>query len=397
MYSYKDILNKLKILDITRDILIKYNRISKIPYHNFSYQHNKIKKSLTKELNNVLNLSSEYELWLYVKKFEKEFAKYCGTKYAIGTSSGTAALQFSLLALNIKERDEVITVPNSYIATALSISNTGAKPVFVDINPDTYNIDVCKIEEKITDKTKAILPVHLYGQSVDLDSINKIAKKYNLKVIEDACQACGGRYKNKRLGSVCDIGCFSFYTSKNLGGLGNGGMVVSNDKMIIEKIRQLKNPESNDRFLTKSKRTPAYLDAIQVAVLKAKLPFLEEHIKLKQNNAKLYNEFLRGRCIILPKEEDYSSHSYYSYVIQTKKRDKLKKYLSRRNIETRIEYKIPIHLTRAYEYLGHKLGDFPLTEKISKQILSLPIGIHLFTKDIHYISKNIKKFIRKYG
>jgi len=395
MHSYKDILNKLKILDIARDIRIKYNRIIKIQYHSFSYQHNQIKDNLIKELNNVLNLSSEYELWLYVKKFEKEFAKYCGTNYAIGTSSGTTALQFSLLSLNIGERDEVITVPNSYIATALSISNTGAKPIFVDINPDTYNIDVDKIEEKITDKTKAILPVHLYGQSANLDPINKIAKKYNLKVIEDACQACGGGYKNKRLGSVGDAGCFSFYISKNLGGLGNGGIVVSNDKRTIEKIPKLKNPESNDRFLIKSKRTPAYLDAIQVAFLNAKLPFLEEHIKLKRNNAKLYNEFLRDADIILPKEEGSIKPSYYSYVIQTKKRDKLKKYLNRKGVETLIEYKTPIHLTKTYDYLGHNLGDFPITEKINNQILSLPIGIHVSIKDISHISKNINNFIRK--
>jgi len=397
MHSYKDILNKLKILDFARDIRIKYNRISKMPFYDFEYNNYQIRNELVKELNNALNLSNEYEMLLYINKFEQEFAKYCSVKYSTGTSSGTAALQFSLLALNIGEGDEVITVPNSYIATALSISNTGAKPVFVDIDPITYNIDVNKIEEKITDKTKAIVPVHLYGQSTNLDPVNKIAERHNLKIIEDACQACGGEYKNKKVGSYCDVGCFSFHSSKILGGPGSGGIAVSNNPEIIENIRQLQNPESNDEDLSKIKRTPAYLDPLQTTFLKARLLFLEMHIKQKRKNAKLYNELLRNVDIVLPKEENYATHSYYSYVIQTENRDKLKKYLDTRGIETRIEYKTPLHLTKTYQYLGNISGDFPITEKTCKRILSLPIGIHLSTKDIGYISRNIKNFIRKNG
>ncbi|MFH1641572.1 MAG: DegT/DnrJ/EryC1/StrS family aminotransferase [Nanoarchaeota archaeon] len=396
MKTLKKHLDKIQISDLLRGIYIKYNRTKRVMYHDFRYIHYKIRNKLTHELNHVLNLATEYELWNYVNKFEREFANLCGTRYATSTSSGTAALQFSLLAFGAGKGHEVITVGNSYIATALSISNTGAKPVFIDINPYNYNIDVNKIEEKITDKTKAIIPVHLYGQSADLDSIKKVAKKHNLKVVEDACQACGGRYKNKQVGSFGDTGCFSFYTSKNLSGLGNGGMIVSNDRKIVEKIKQLKNPESDDESLIKSKRTPAYLDAIQAAFLKAKLPFLEKSLKLKRTNAMLYNEFLKDESIVLPNEENFADHSYYSYVIRTKKRDQLQKYLSRKGVETQIEYKTPIHLTRTFSYLGYKLGDLPNTEKISKEILSLPIGIHISTEDIAYICKNIKSFIRKH-
>src|SRR3989344_5920087 len=282
-----------------------------------------------------------------VESFENEFAQYCGVKYGIGVDSGTSALSLALRALNIKEGDEVITVPNTFIATTLAISSVGANVKFVDIDPVTYNMDVNKLRNAINEKTKAIMPVHLFGQSADMDAILKIARKNNLKVIEDACQAHGAEYKGKKAGSIGNVACFSFYPGKNLGAYADGGALVTNDEELNEKRR---------------------------------------------NNAQLYNEFLKESNVETPIEKTGCKHIYHLYVVRSKKRDKLVESLGRKGISTGIHYPVPIHLQKAYEELNLKKGSFPITEKCSDEILSLPMFAELSEEEIKYIAEKIKEF-----
>ncbi len=365
-----------------------------ISFNNYDRQHLEIRERLNNELNRILNFRSDYEFWFYEKKFERDFAKFCGKNFGAGVASGTAALQLALLAAGIKDGDEVITVPYTYIATTLAISNIGAKPVFVDIDSKTYTIDVNKIEDAITEKTKAILPVHLYGHTCNMDEIVKIAKKYGLKIIEDCAQAHGSKYKNKKV-PVGDIGCFSLHTSKILGGLGNGGMIVTNNREIKRRVEILKDPTANEVLVRLSKRTPCELDAIQIAFLKAKLPFLEKWIKKKREIAQIYNEELEGTRIITPTEDKNAKHSYFRYVIRLDKRDKLQKFLFRHGVETRAEYDLLLHLTKTFKYLGYINGDFPVAEKCSKEVLSLPINPFLKEEEIKKITKLVKIFDKK--
>lgn len=387
--------NDSAILNLMISSYNHYNKKRNTTFRHYNRYHQEIIKPLIQELSILLNFCTDFELWSYTKKFERKFAKLCNTKFSIGTHSGTAALQLSLAALGIGKNDEVITVPNTYIATALAISNTGAKPVFVDVDEETFNIDVDKIEEAITDRTKAIMPVHLYGQMADMNPILRLAKKYDLKVIEDACQAFGAKYYNKKAGSLGHVGCFSFFTGKNLGGLGNGGAIVSNNKPFIKSVRILRDPESNDYRLINSGRTPCYLDAIQAAFLTAKLEYVHKWIQLKREKANLYNELLQDTNIYLPKENKKIQSTYYSYVIRLKERDKFKKFLDKNHIETQIEYPMPIHMTKTFEYLGYKEGDFQTTEKLNKEILSLPISPFLKNEEIEKITLSIKKFYKK--
>ncbi|MDP2926336.1 MAG: DegT/DnrJ/EryC1/StrS family aminotransferase, partial [Nanoarchaeota archaeon] len=373
----------------------QYNKKRNTTFRHYNRHHQEIITPLIRELSIILNFCTDFEFWSYTKKFERKFAKLCNTNFSVGTHSGTAALQLSLAALGIGKNDEVITVPNTYIATALAISNTGAKPVFVDVDEETFNIDVGKIEEAITDRTKAIMPVHLYGQMADMNPILRLAKKHDLKVIEDACQAFGAKYYNKKSGSLGHVGCFSFFTGKNLGGLGNGGAIVSNNKLFIKDIRILRDPESNDYRLINSRRTPCYLDALQVAFLTAKLERIKDWIRLRREKAKLYTELLGGYDLILPSEGKNMKHSYYSYVIRCKQRDKLRKFLFKHRIETQVEYNLPIHLTKTFNDLNYSPGDFPVTEKLNKEVLSLPISPFLRNDEIEQIALNIKKFYKK--
>lgn len=389
IYSTYDI----RLLDFIRYIFIKTQKMM-ISYNNYDKLHDEIRKILNAELNKILDFRNDYEFWFYERKFEKKFAEYCGNRYAVGTASGTAALQFALISLGIGMGDEVITVPNTYIATALSISNTGARPVFVDINPEKYTIDVSKIEDAITERTKAIMPVHLYGQICNMKEIMKLAKKYNLKIIEDCAQAHGGKFKNKIV-PVTGLGCFSFHTNKILGGLGNGGIAVTDDKKLKGKIEILRDPEINDFDVRLSKRTPCYLDAIQIAFLKSRLVFLNRWIELRRKNTYLYNEMLEDSDVVIPVEEKNTKHVYYSYVIRSKRRDKLRKFLLMHGIDTRVEYSIPIHLTKTFQDLKYKKGDFPVTEKCSNEIISLPINPFLKEEEILRIAKLVKFFLTK--
>ncbi len=365
-----------------------------IPFVNLKKQYYSIKDQIDKAIKEVLE-GGWFILGQNVNEFEKEFASYCGVKFGVGVGSGTEALHLALLAYGIGQGDEVITVPNTAVPTICAISSANAKPVFVDIEPDTYSIDVSKIEEKITHKTKAILPVHLYGHPADMDPIMEIAKKYSLKVIEDASHAHGAEYKSKKVGSIGNIGCFSFYPTKNLGAYGDGGIVITNDEKIAETIRLLRNygQIKRDRYLIKG--YDSRLDEIQATILRVKLKKLDRWNELRRRNAKVYSQLLDKDQLNLPLEKDYAKHSYYLYVIRYKFRDKLQRFLKSKGIETLIHYPIPVYLQKAYKDLGYKRGDFPVAEKCASEIISLPIDSTLKEHQIETVAKTINGFVQR--
>ena len=369
-----------------------------------SAQYNSIKKEIDTAVKKVLE-STVFIGGKEVEEFEKEMAEFCVIKHAIGVNSGTDALFLSLKALNIGPGDEVITAPFTFIATAGVIANCGAKPVFADINPETFNIDSSKIEEKITEKTKAILPVHLFGQMADMDEIMSIARKRNLFVVEDAAQAIGAEYSSagspqakRKAGTIGDFGCFSFFPSKNLGAYGDGGMVVTDNDEFAEKIRLLKNHGSSpkEKYLNLIIGTNSRLDAIQAAILRVKLKYLSKWSKGRAEKASYYNGKLEGiGDIITPIIASDRNHIFHQYTIKTKSRDELQRYLKEKEIPTMIYYPLPLHLQPAFEYLNYKSGDFLESEKAAKEVLSLPIYPELSKIEQNLIIKKIKEFFKK--
>jgi dTDP-4-amino-4,6-dideoxygalactose transaminase len=367
-----------------------------VPFFDSKQHYRLIKDEVDVHVQRVMD-SCRFVLGENVKCFEREFASFCGTEDAVGVANGTDALHLALLACGIGKGNEVITVPNTFIATTEAISQTGAKIVFVDIDPQIYNIDVSQIEEKINGRTKAILPVHLFGQPADMDSITKIAKKYNLKVIEDACQAHGAEYKGKKSGSIGDAACFSFYPSKNLAAFGDGGMVVTDGNKIAQKIKMLRDHGQMKKYEHLVEGYNSRLDEIQAAILRVKLKRLDERNKLRRKNASIYDELLKDvDGVITPFEAEYAKHVYHLYVIRTEKRDELQEYLKSEGIGTGLHYPIPLHLQKAYEYLGYKEGDFPVAEKCAKQILSLPMFPELTREQIEKVVSEIKTFFARH-
>lgn len=364
-----------------------------IPFFETGRQYNKIKNKIDNAIQRVLN-SKCFILGPELEKLEKEFASYCGVSYAIGCASGTDALFLSLIAAGVGNGDEVITVANTALPTVSAIRNTGAIPVFVDIDEGTFLIDVSKIEKAITSKTKAIIPVHLYGQSCDMDKIMKIAKNHNLIVIEDACQAHGALYKNKKVGSFGKMSAFSFYPTKNLGGYGDGGMITTNDKKIADKLKKLRNYglENREKYLHTIKGFNSRLDEIQAAIIRTKLPYLDEWNQRRKEIADFYKNYIKNKKIILPKEENINTHIFHLFVVRCKERDKLRKYLEKNNIKTLVHYPLPLHLQPSYADLEVLKGSLPITEKIAKEILSLPIFPELNKKEIKKIVNVINKF-----
>ncbi len=369
----------------------------KINFVDIQRQYQLYREEIDKAIHRVLN-KSNYILGDEVEKFEQEFADYCETKYCVGVASGTDALILCLKALDIGTGDEIITVPNTFIATAFAISAVGAKPVFVDCDKETYNINIDKIEEKITSKTKAIIPVHLYGQPADMDPILKLAKKYNLFIIEDACQAHGARYKGKRVGGFGDINAFSFYPGKNLGAYGDGGAITTDNENLAKKIRMLRNYGQEVKYHHLIKGTNSRLDAIQAAVLRIKLKYLDEWNQKRREHAQKYNELLSNINvnIELPKQLENVESVYHLYVIRVKKRNELLKYLVDKEIFAGVHYPVSIHLQPAYKNLNYKKGDFPITEKYCKEIISLPMFPDLKEEEIEYICKEIERFYVKF-
>ncbi|MGD9153205.1 MAG: DegT/DnrJ/EryC1/StrS family aminotransferase [Gammaproteobacteria bacterium] len=366
----------------------------KIPIVDLNAQHQQIQNELEKAIDCVIK-KGDFISGDLINKFEENFARFCNVKYAVGCSSGTSALHLALLSCGIKAGDEVITTPHTFIATAEAISQVGAKPIFVDINAQTFNIDPNKIEQAITKKTKAIIPVHLYGQCADMQPIIKIAKKYKLKIIEDAAQAHGASYNHQNAGSFGDTACFSFYPGKNLGAFGDAGIVVTNNKALAEKMRVLANHGRKAKYEHSILGYNYRLDTIQAAILNIKLKHLSKWNKARKRIAEVYNKKLASILeLSLPTVQNNNEHVYHLYVIKTKQRNKLQKYLSQKGIATGIHYPIPLHLQKAYSFLGHKKGDFPEAEKIAKQILSLPMHPYLNQQQQSFIVKNINHFFK---
>ena len=368
---------------------------SKIVVSDLKREPRQLKKKIEKAVDKVLS-SGWYILGKELASFEKEFASYCGTSYAVGVASGTEALQLSLMALSISSGDEVIIPVNTAIPAAMAIVAAGAKPKFVDIKEATFNIDPSKIEKLITKRTKAIMPVHLYGNPCDMDNVSKIARKHKLFVVEDASQSHGAIYKNKKVGSLSDLACFSFYPTKNLGCYGDGGMVVTNGKKLTEKIHYLRNYGQISRYICRIKGINSRLDEVQAAILRVKLKHLDAFNKRRIEIATRYNKNLKNIAEIeSPCENKSTKHVFYLYVIRSKKRNKLKAYLEQKKIKSEIHYPIPLHLQEAFRCLGYRKGDFPVGERVAREILSLPIFPTLTNGEVDRISFHIRNFYRR--
>lgn len=350
---------------------------------------------MKKEIDRVLSRGfsrSDFILGEEVGKLEKRFAQYCGTKYAVGVNSGTDALFLSLKVLKIGSGDEVITAPNSFLATASSIVAAGAKPVFVDVKDD-QNIDPSLIEEKITKKTKAIIPVHLTGKPADMDSILTLAKKHKLHVIEDAAQAIGTEYRGKKAGSFGILNCFSLHPLKTLNACGDGGMITTNNQLLQEKLRQLRNIGLKNRTESEIWGYNSRLDSLQAAIVNVKFKYIDQWVEKRRKNAAYYQKYL-SEVVKCPTEEHFEKCAYHLFVIQSDKRDKLQSYLLENGIETKIHYPIPIHLQECATDFGYKRGDFPVAERQSKTVLSLPIYQSLTQSELNYVIEKISKFYR---
>jgi dTDP-4-amino-4,6-dideoxygalactose transaminase len=352
-----------------------------IPFNDFKRENAAIGGEISQAMQRVIR-SGWFILGEETEKFEEEFSKYVGARFGIGMNSGSDALYLAIRALGISKRDEVITVSHTMISTVDAIARNGAKPVFVDIEPNTYVMNVPKIETKISNRTRAIIPVHLYGHPVDMDPLMEIAEKHDLYVIEDACQAHGAEYKGNRVGSIGDVGCFSFYPTKNLGAYGDGGMAVTNDKELAENLGKSRNYGQSKKYYHDFIGVNSRLDEMQAAVLRVKLKYLDEWNEKRRKIAKLYNEILGNTEVTVPIEREYAKHVYHLYAVRRKKRDKLKQYLLKNGIQTLIHYPIPVHRQKAYPSSNR----LPTTERICKEILSLPMYPFLKEEEIEAVS-----------
>jgi dTDP-4-amino-4,6-dideoxygalactose transaminase len=363
-----------------------------VPFLDLKAQYKAIKDEIQAAINEVMEHTA-FAGGPFVAKFEQEFAKFCNCKHAVGVGNGTDALWLSLIALDIGQGDEVITVPNTFIATAEAISFCGATPVFIDIEEKTNNMNPALIEAAITKKTKAIIPVHLFGQAADMDPIMAVAKKHGLHVIEDACQAHGAEYKAKKSGSMGTTGCFSFYPGKNLGAYGEAGAVVTNDDAIASKMRMFRDHGQAKKYYHGMIGWNARMDGIQGAVLSVKLKYLTDWNNSRRKHAQEYTKLLSSvKEIITPQEAYYAKHIYHIYAIRTKQRDKLMASLAEKGISCGIHYPVPIHLQDAYHFLNFSEGSFPIAEKCAKEYLSLPMFPELTSEQINYVAKEIKGF-----
>lgn len=364
----------------------------KIPFVDLEAQYHSIAEEVDSAIADVLS-NADFILGEAVNAFEDDFAQYCGVRFAVGVDCGTSAIELALRACDIGPGDEVITAANTFIATAFAVSYTGATPVLVDVDPRTYTIDVSLLKRAITDQTRAIIPVHLYGQPADMDPIMEIAGKYGLVVIEDACQAHGARYKGHRAGSIGDAAAFSFYPSKNLGAYGDGGMVVTDDAAIAQRVRMLRNYGRTDKYRHDSMGYNRRLDTLQAAILKVKLRHLDEWIAARQAHAQQYSRLLAQNGVVTPVVAINRDHTYHLYVIRCPDRDGLRAHLHEQGIATGIHYPVPIHLQKAYESLGYRVGAFPTTEQYATEILSLPMYPELRPEQISHVTEQITSFL----
>lgn len=363
----------------------------KVPFVDFRPMHDEIKKEMSLVFDTVYN-DNWFILGNNVERFEQEFANYCESKYAIGCGNGLDALYLILRGYNIGEGDEVIIPSNTFIATALAVSYTGATIVLVEPDINTYNIDSSKIEKAITNKTKAIIAVHLYGKVADMKELRTISERYNIKLIEDSAQAHGCRYENKRAGSIGDAAGFSFYPGKNLGALGDGGAVVTNDDALASRIKAMRNYGSSKKYHHDYKGINSRLDELQAGFLRVKLQHLDKYNSERQKIAKYYIDNIKNKAIILPKVNDVKDSVWHLFVIRSYQRNNLQRYLSNNNIETIIHYPIPIHIQHAYKDLGYQKNDYPIAKEISNTVLTLPIWYGMSEKEIRYIVDCLNKF-----
>ena len=363
-----------------------------IPLVDLQAQYRSIQDEIDAAICRVVE-STAFILGPEVSAFEKAFAAYCEAKCAVGVDSGTAALFLALKACGIGPGDEVITTPFTFISTAETISQVGARPVFVDIDLATYNLDPRRIEAAITPRTRAIIPVHLYGQPAEMDEILAIAKAHHLWVIEDAAQAHGARYKGRRVGSLGDIACFSFYPSKNLGAYGDGGAVVTNDVNLAARVRSLRDHGRSSKYLHSELGWGFRLDALQAAILRAKLPHLDAWNAARRERAYRYAELLAGTSVVIPMALPYVEHVYHCYVVRTPHRDEVVKALQARGIGVGIHYPIPLHLQPAYKDLGYTTGSFPISEQCSQEVFSLPMYPELTEQQQREVATAIREIV----
>jgi len=383
----------INIEEFFKIVYQKEKNKKQIPFLDLVCQNIQVFSEVESKIDKIIN-SSRFICGKHVRDFEKKYASYLETKFCIGVNSGTSALMAALMAIGLKPGDEVIIPVNTFIATAEAISILGGKPVFVDIHPIYYTIDVTQIENKITENTKAIIPVHLYGQCADMDPIMEIARKYNLWVIEDACQAQGAEYKGKKAGTISHIGCFSFYPAKNLGSWGEAGAVVTNNEELADKIKKIRNHGSARKYYHELIGANFRMSEIQGAVLSSKIEFLDEWNDMRRKAAVLYNKKLEKIAnITIPYEAPYNKHVYHLYVIRVNNnRDRVKEALRKCGIETGIHYPIPIHKQKPYK--DSNFGQsYPVAEKVANDLLSLPIFPYIKEEEIHYITEKLRQVV----
>ncbi len=356
-------------------------------------------RGIKKEVMDAVETTCEEQAFVLgsrVVELEQALASYVGASHAVGVASGSDALLLSLMALGVGPGDEVVTVPFTFFATAGSVSRLGARPVFVDIRPDTFNVDPQQIEKKITAKTKAIIPVHLFGQCAEMGAINEIAKRRKVAVIEDACQAIGAMQNGLKAGVLGDTGCFSFFPSKNLGGFGDGGLITTNDAKLHEALAMLRVHGSRVRYVHEQIGINSRLDALQAAILRVKLNHLDRWTEGRQRNAARYERlFTEARLldrVTLPVTQPGNYHVFNQYTIRAQQRDELKNFLKERGIGTEVYYPIPMHVQDCYRFLGHKKGDFPVSEQAAAEALSLPVFAELTDEQLVYVVGTIQDF-----
>lgn len=363
-----------------------------IPLLDLKAQYRSIKEEVESSVLDVLR-SGCYILGPKVEEFERAVATYCGVDYAVGVANGTDALVLSLDALGVGPGDEVITTTFTFYATAESISRLGATPVFVDIDAQTYNMDVNQIEAKITSRTKAIIPVHIFGQPSEMDEIGEIAANHGLKVVEDACQAIGAKYKGRKVGSLGDAACFSFFPSKNLGGAGDGGIVATNDKELADKVRALRQHGSTRKYYHNLIGYNSRLDALQAAILMVKLKYIDKWNDARRQKAQLYNQLFADSNVVTPEALEHIKHVYHLYVIRVPNRADVESVLNEEQIGHGVYYPVPLHLQEVYRGLGYSEGDLPVSEAASHETLAIPLYPELKTEDMRTIAEQVKQTV----
>jgi dTDP-4-amino-4,6-dideoxygalactose transaminase len=367
-----------------------------IPVEDITRQYPRIKDEVAEAIASVLP-TGKYVLGPNVSGFEDEFAAYCQAKHGLGISNGTEALHMALVACDVGPGDEVITVPNTYIATVFAISYVRAIPVFVDVDPVTFNIDVSQIEDKISPRTKAILPVHLYGHMVDMDPLMEIAQEHDLWVIEDAAHAHGASYKGRRAGSLGHVGCFSFYPRKVMGCYGDGGAITTNDDEVYDRIKVLRYMGQHKKYLHEVVGFQQRLDELQAAILRVKLKYLDEWIEERRQWAALYDELLADLPVITPTVVGDVYHVYYQYTIRTPHNEELEGFLAQRGIGSQIMYPLEVPYQPAYQHLGYKEGDFPVADAHVKEILCLPMFPELTEEEVRRVAGAVREFFAGHG